>query len=266
MTQNKRSSQTIGYNRVCNLEDFEALRADLEALFPSWPLHRKTWEMVQTWRALRDFGALRPDAELLGIGAGQEPTLFLLTNEVARVHATDLYGAAGMWSGVAPLAMLTDPERCAPKGITWRPDRLIVQHMDARRLRYPDATFDGVFSSSSIEHIGSLEDVKHAMREIGRVLNPGGIAALTTEVAIGDGLAGGWPGVQIYSPADLEALVTAAGLERVDTPSFAISDATLATRMTLTNAIAAPDRTPHIGLTEHGYIFTSVSLALRKPR
>ena len=33
-------------------------------------------------RALRDFGALRPDALMLGVGAGTEATVFYLTNHV----------------------------------------------------------------------------------------------------------------------------------------------------------------------------------------
>ena len=37
----------------------------------------------------------RPDAEVLGVGAGNEPTVFWLTNHVRRVFATDLYLAEG---------------------------------------------------------------------------------------------------------------------------------------------------------------------------
>ena len=45
----------------------------------------------------------------------------------------------------------------------------------AGRLRYPDDTFDGIFSSGSIEHFGDLQDVANAAYEMGRVLKPGGV-------------------------------------------------------------------------------------------
>ena len=37
-------------------------------------------------RALRQFGALREDAKLLGVGAGTEATIFYLTNQVRNVY------------------------------------------------------------------------------------------------------------------------------------------------------------------------------------
>lgn len=57
------------------------------------------------------------------------------------------------------------------KGISWE-----VQ--DARGLKYKDASFDKVYSISVMEHIPADGDIL-AMREIGRVLKPGGICAIT---------------------------------------------------------------------------------------
>ena len=47
-------------------------------------------------------------------------------------------------------------------------------------LPFKDNTFDRVFSICVIEHLTS-ETRRHMMKEIGRVLKPGGIAALTTD-------------------------------------------------------------------------------------
>ena len=63
--------------------------------FPAGVEYRKHWETAQSVRALAMTGALHDRAEILGIGAGNEPTLFVLTNHVRRVFGTDLYLAEG---------------------------------------------------------------------------------------------------------------------------------------------------------------------------
>ena len=55
---------------------------------------------------------------------------------------------------------------------------LHLETQDARQLTYADASFDRVFSISVIEHIPEDGDAQ-AMREIARVLRPGGVVALT---------------------------------------------------------------------------------------
>jgi len=56
-----------------------------------------------------------------------------------------------------------------------------AQPMDALNLEYPDHYFDKVFSISVIEHINDDGD-SEAMKEIWRVLKPGGIFSLTVPV------------------------------------------------------------------------------------
>ena len=146
-------------------------------------------------RALRAHGALRPDSEILGVGAGTESTSFVLTRHVSRVFATDLYLEPAGWSHTATTEMLTDPQRFW-SGV-FDPRRLVVQHMNALELRYQDGSFDGVFSSSSIEHFGDLADVARAMDEMYRVLRPGGVASLSTEFRL-DGPPPGLPGILMF--------------------------------------------------------------------
>ncbi len=203
-------------NKVCDLADFQHRdfvetvrevfphdRARFGDAFPAGHEYRKHWEIAMAVRALRAGGALRPDAEMLGVGAGNEPTIFWLTNHVKRVFATDLYLGAD-WGESANARMLVDPSGEWPG--RWNPRRLVAQHMNALDLRYEDGSFDAVFSSSSIEHFGGHDDVRRAVDEIFRVLKPGGILALATEYRL-DGPSPGMPGVLMFDRDELLDLV-----------------------------------------------------------
>jgi len=83
----------------------------------------------------------------------------------------------------ADRSMLTKPEIFSP--IKFNRNRLGVQVMDGRCINFEDETFDVVFSYSSIEHFGGKKDASKTMQEIERVLKPGGVASITTEVMVG---------------------------------------------------------------------------------
>ncbi len=219
-------------------------------------------------RSLRDHGALRAEADLLGVGAGCEATIFFLARHVGRVFVTDLYLSPGDWATCAPPLMLVAPERFAR--VPFPRERLVVQHMDGRWLRYPDASFDGVFSTSSIEHFGALPDVAAAAYEMGRVLRPNGVLSLSTELRIG-GPPGrdGWPGTLLLDSESISRyIVEASGLELADEPDFAMSERTLTARRALDEIIAdwqrGDQRYPQVVFTNQGFAFNSVHLTLRK--
>ncbi|WP_269800589.1 SAM-dependent methyltransferase [Carbonactinospora thermoautotrophica] len=54
-------------------------------------------------------------------------------------------------------------------------DRVSFQHADAMALPFPDASFDAVWAMESLHH---MPDRPRALREIARVLRPGGCLAL----------------------------------------------------------------------------------------
>ncbi len=289
-------AERVNFNKVCELEDFadpelvEVMRdvcAHKAAHFPeSYPAGyeaRKDWEVAMSVRALRHFGALGPDSVILGVAAGTEDTIFYLTRHARQVFVTDRYLGAGAWGPVAPVAMLVDPGFLAP--FDFDPNRLVVQHMDGRSLRYPDETFDAVFSSGSIEHFGELLDVAHAAYEMGRVLKPGGIVVLSTEFRITGPPGGiGWPGdALLLSAENLQRyVVEASGLEPVDELQTDLSDTTRATVRDISQAVLDHDRRlagvggrgvpefaawdfPHVLMSHGGYEFGSVHLTLRRP-
>jgi SAM-dependent methyltransferase len=264
----------LGYNKLCELEDFAdpTLRRYLYAIYarpgrhpPFAPgrEHRKLWEVAQAARTLHDFHALHAAAEVLGVAAGIEETSFWATTLARRVFATDLYlAAAREWAADAPRAMLTDPGRYAT--CVWNPRRLVVQHMDARELRFEDASFSGVYCSSSLEHFGGLDDVALALAELYRVLKPGGIASLSTEYRL-RGPGPGIPGTLLFDAAELEGLIVRPlPWELVAPLDLTISELTLASEQEQSEAAAGELRWPHIVLREGAIAWTSVHLALRR--
>jgi FkbM family methyltransferase len=235
-------------------------------------------------RALDHFGALGPESVVLGVAAGVEDTLFYLTTRTKQVFATDRYLMPGAWMPLAPPVMLAEPQALAP--YPFDADRLVVQHMDGRVLRYPDDMFDGIFSSGSIEHFGELQDAAYAAFEMGRVLKPGGVLSLSTEFRLSGPPGGiGWPGMTLLFSKEnlLRYIVEASGLELVDDIDIDVSEETLAKPWDITIVIdhfnadlkaqreaedPRPDFTfwefPHLILFQEDYVFTSVHLTLRK--
>jgi SAM-dependent methyltransferase len=278
------SEVPLSHNTVVCIEHFdnpelapylEEVWSPVEPRGRGWRIERadrKPWEVAMAVRALREHGAAHPAAEILGVGAGVEATVFVLTNHVRRVFATDLYLEPGEWEEFASTAMLADPGRfwTGP----WRPRRLVAQHMDALDLRYEDASFDGIFSSSSVEHFGDHGDVVTAMREMHRVLRPGGVCSVSTEFRL-DGPGPGLPGIHMFDRREIEELlIGAADWELVGgplevTPSRRTMDAVSSLEQ------AAEDRKagrpysayPHLVLDHQAgpRTFTSIHLALRKP-
>jgi SAM-dependent methyltransferase len=147
-------------------------------------MHRKKWEwaigMLSFKRANKfDSGIF------LGIGSGDEYPIFYLTNHGKYVCATDLYSMSGKWNKYnAQTSMLFNPDAHAP--YDYNRNKLSVQIMSGTDLRFEDNTFDGVFTYSSIEHFGGKENARKCIQEIERVLKPGGIASIATEIFVGN--------------------------------------------------------------------------------
>jgi len=288
----KETAGPLSYNKICNLSDFrhpelikwirEVYPHELRRFGPRFPIgfeDRRQWEIAMTIRTLADHGALHDHSRILGVGVGNEPTIFYLTNHVAQVFATDLYlQGIDQWAE-ADRSMLTDPGLNAP--YAWNPRRLVTQHMDGRDLRYEDESFDAIFSSGSIEHFGTLDEIEQSLDEMYRVLKPGGILALTTEYRI-EGPGFGSVGLMFFTPELIEErLIGKRDWSLLSPYDFTISEETRQTEFSQPEAVAAfmahtarrgrflyheyrQATYPMIVMRDEPYVWTSVSLALRK--
>ena len=249
------------YNKVMSVSDYK----DLVRHEP--PLHRKEWEIEMALATLRDHGATGPDKIILGAGAGHEATIYHLSNEVEKVVATDLYLNPGIWGAFAVTELMDNPAKFAPPGVKFNAEAIVVEHADMCNLQYADDSFDGIFSSGSIEHVGTLDDVARAAKELGRVLKPGGVLSLSTEFLI-SGKGYGWPGVLLLNREQLmDYIVMPSGCEMIDELVEVVDEDTLKTVWPL-DRIVLQNRRPDLeAVLSHGpFTFTSVHLALIKPK
>ena len=190
-------SQNLGLNGLVNVQAYEDQQwmeffDDLSTysydshIFQSRKqpdVYRKGWEWTQTIYGLEKLGMIQPGHSAIGVGAGRECVIFWLADRLKRVIATDLYGNE-KWSSEggaeANAAVLEDPQAFCPRKI--RLESLEFRTMDGTDLSfYPDNEFDIAWSLSSIEHFGSHERAADAVREMARVVRPGGVVAVATE-------------------------------------------------------------------------------------
>jgi SAM-dependent methyltransferase len=146
-------------------------------------IHRKDWEWTLGIIALKRFGKLNKNSIALGIGAGKELILFHLANHLGHLYATDLYSTK-QWENFAPADFPENPNKYSP--FPYNQNALSALRMDGTRLEFPSDRFDIVFSFSSIEHFGgeNYSGALKSLKEMERVLKPGGIAIVATEYII----------------------------------------------------------------------------------
>ena len=194
-------------SKVCDAADWfdPELRAVIDGdLRELARFHRKQWEFAMILLALRQRGALRPDAVGLSMGAGKERLLYAVARGVRRVVATDLYDAGTEWD----TARTDDPDQYIKQDKPFPVDdaKLEGRRMDMRSLDFDDETFDFCYSSCAIEHIGGREDFLRHLAEAHRVLKPGGVYALTTELHYGPETIE-HPHNYYFAPPDLRDLI-----------------------------------------------------------
>jgi glycosyltransferase involved in cell wall biosynthesis/SAM-dependent methyltransferase len=264
-----RMAERTSLNRLPDLSDWEAdgaLSRFMQVLNTPVMIHRKSWEYALCMHGLDRLGVVRPDSVGLAVGAGSESPLYYYANVISRMVATDLYDNEGHEG--TPL-MLSEPERFAP--FPYRKDRLEVHSMPGDRLDFADATFDFVFCLSSIEHFGSRQTQRASLDEMARLLKPGGVACIITELILTD-----HSDREFFRWEEIEDMFLRHPVLQLvgGEPDLSISESLVAFPVDLTG-ITWPlspanarylNRSPHIVLRRREMLWTSLSLFLRRTR
>lgn len=221
---------------------------------------RKEWEVEQAFKALRDV-----KGTILGVGAGIENTIAKLSHTADLVIATDLYDKMDRW-GIPIDPTVEDPSKFFADPINMA--RVQFFNMNAKELKFVDNFFDGIFSSSSIEHFGTMDDIKRAVDEMYRVLKVGGLLAISTEIILNK-----WSAqwlveneLRLFNESELDQLF-GDGLWNVEVVSYAAflgdEEPTDLVRY-LTDEVYKKEHLDHKLLIQDGLIWTSIFLLLRK--
>ncbi len=245
-------------NRVPDIHDWEPgtpLTDLMREMADPVGIHRKSWEYAICVQGLRDLGVINESATALAVGAGSERPLYWFANHIAKMVATDLYDNP-QHEGT-PL-MLEDPQLFAP--FPYRHSHLEVLRMAGDDLRFENDSFDFSFSLSSIEHFGSREIQRKSFEEMIRVVRPGGVVCIITELIVTD-----HTHTDYFQWSELEDMfLTNSAVELVGgTPDLSISESLIRYPVDIPSS-GRLATSPHIVLIEEGMIWTSFSMFFRK--
>jgi SAM-dependent methyltransferase len=128
-------------------------------------LHRREW--------LLDSVPWTGAEQVLDVGCGRG---LLLIGAAKRLRTGTAFGI-DLWqaedlAGNSAEATLANAEA---EGVR---DRVRVETADMRRLPFPSETFDRVVTRAAIHNVSDQSGRAHAIREIARVLRPGGLAVI----------------------------------------------------------------------------------------
>lgn len=148
--------------------------------------YRKSWEFAYVLQALQDAGVLRAGSRGLGFGVGLEPVPAVLARRGCEVVVTDLAPdrARGLgWAAMSGLdvAELNQAGICPAeefaRRVSWR-----SVDMNAIPTALRRGEFDFVWSSCSLEHLGSIALGRAFVLNSLECLKPSGVAVHTTEL------------------------------------------------------------------------------------
>lgn len=145
----------------------------------------EAWDDVLTrWQPSRGTTFLRLYSDAVNASVVRD---WLGPGEGLRVLKTDLFDeavGAGIYPALRDRAAQVvgiDVSAAVLAAAARRFPELDVRQGDVRRLELPDCSFDAVLSNSTLDHFRTLDDVAAALRELRRVLVPGGRLLVTVD-------------------------------------------------------------------------------------
>ena len=238
--------------------DWRKFARDLQVVPTTFQgMHRKAFEWVQTIYGANLLKKMNSHSVVLGVGTGHEPIVYWMAKHCKKVYATDLFRGEWVHGGATEgdPSVLKKPEKYQP--FEYPRERLTFLPMDGCHLAFKDSFFDLAFSLSSIEHFGGKDLSALAVREMERVLKPGGLAIIATEYILNHR-----EHTDFFNKHDLlECVVKPSRMKLVQNISFKIP------RIFIDNPIKFPSeiyRTPHLSLTDGNIVWTSVILFFEK--
>ncbi len=116
---------------------------------------------------------LRGDEKVLDVGCGRGLLLIGAAKRLSSGKGAGKATGIDIWSNEDLSKNSADATKQNAK-IEGVSDRVRIETGDARKLVYPDASYDVVMSSLAIHNIPEKDDRAQAIREMWRVLKPGG--------------------------------------------------------------------------------------------
>jgi len=170
-------------NKVYNFNDLDTEEARSFLSDLTTPiLSRKSWENFFHYSILNNNSLLHKESVGISFGAGREHLIYYMSNKVKKIYATDLYQKDTVWVGTANTDSPDKYVKTNPL-LDFTDSALDVMYADMRDLSYfSDNYFDFAYSSCSISHIGYYNDFLQHLKEAYRVLKPGGVYVVTTEI------------------------------------------------------------------------------------
>jgi ubiquinone/menaquinone biosynthesis C-methylase UbiE len=127
----------------------------------------KSGPQEKLWREIIEFSKIRGDEKILDVGCGIGRASIRFAKQLTKGEVTgiDIYGGV---SGTSPEPAQRNAEI---EGVA---DRVEFKYGNVLDIPFKDDTFDVVNASSVLHEIHGRENQQKAMREIYRVLKPGG--------------------------------------------------------------------------------------------
>ena len=169
-------------SKICDAADWfdeEFYRVVKDELREDVRFHRKQWEFAMIFLTLKKYDLLNDNKIGLSMGGGNERVLYSIAKYAKKLYVTDLYDESTSWD----CARTENPQEFVLNSKPFPIDnnKLSVQRMDMRDLKFDDNTFDFCYSSCAVEHIGAFDDFVNHFNEVYRCLKEDGIYVFTTE-------------------------------------------------------------------------------------